>query len=178
MATNLRQSLQERARQANIGGDIRLGQYHRGKRSQAEAALSSVADSAKNVAGKTMKGGKLLDAAKFISSFFGPTGQLVSAGLNLVDVAATGKATKNWQKEIKKKGVPSSLKGTIYENYYKQNLDALKSQVSQSLGSRRKANLLGELVGSFTKTANMPFATGTKSKLEALSNLNLPAAEE
>ena len=88
------QSLKELARIANVGGDIKLGQWYDDMRRQAEAALAATTDKAKALSSGDYKGEKILEGLKFASSFFGPIGKGVGAGLSLIDMLADAKKAK------------------------------------------------------------------------------------
>ena len=158
------QSLQELARLANVGGDIRFQKHREGQRKSAERELSKRTDEAQRLSEKKMKGGWLLDALKFGAGFAGPiAGKAIGAGLNLVDILATAHATKKWEKQFDK-SIPKHLRGTAYADYLKQNLSGLQDQLSQSLGSRRKANLYQELLSGGMKLGSMPVFGGAGAK--------------
>ena len=148
------QSLQEKARLANIGGDIRYGQQMQARGREAERLLKKRTEEAEKLAKKKFKGSKWLDFAKFASGFI-PGGKAIGAGLNLVDMLATNKATKKFAKQFDK-SIPKHLRGAAFKDYLQGNLSGLQSQLSQSLESQRKANMMQELLSGGMKLGSMP----------------------
>jgi len=146
-------TIQELARLANVGGDIRRQRMNQERRAEAEELLSKRADQAKKLSKKKMKGGKLLDALKFGASFFGPTGQAVSAALSLVDAFSTAKALDKFKGQFDT-DIPDELKGTPYENILKSQIGGLKEQLEGALTSRKQANTLQELLTAGLKFGN------------------------
>ena len=138
-------TIQELARLANVGGNIRRQRMNRERRAKAEKLLSERTDQAKELSKKEMKGGKFLDAIKFGASFFGPTGQAVSAALSLVDAFATAKALDKFKSEFDT-NIPKELKGTPYESILKSQIGGLEEQLEGALTSRKQANTLQELL--------------------------------
>ena len=59
------QSLREKARLANIGGDIRYGQQMKARQKEAERLLKERTEQAERLSKKKFKGSKWLDFAKF-----------------------------------------------------------------------------------------------------------------
>ena len=149
------QSLREKARLANIGGDIQFQQHRESQRKSAERELGKRADEAQRLSKKKTKYGWLLDAAKFGAEFLGPAGKAFGAGLNLIDMLTLAKRTKSWEKQLDT-SIPKHLRGTAYGDYLKQNLSGLQDQLSQSLGSRRKTNMYQELLSGGMKVGSMP----------------------
>jgi len=148
-------SLQELARLANVGGDIRFQRHREEQRKSAERELSKRTDEAQKLSKKKMKFGWLLDALKFGAGFFGAPGKAIGATLNLADILFTAQATKKWERQFDK-SIPKHLRGTAYADYLKQNLSGLQDQLSQSLKSRRKANTMMELLSGGMKLGSIP----------------------
>ena len=134
------QSLREKARLANIGGDIRYGQQMKARQKEAERLLKERTEQAERLSKKKFKGSKWLDFAKFASGFIPGYGKAIGAGLNLVDMLATNKATKKIAKQFSK-DIPKHLRGAAFKDYLGANLSGLQSQLSGSLESQRKANM-------------------------------------
>ena len=167
------QSLQEKARLANIGGDIRYGQQMQARQREAERLLKKRTEEAEKLAKKKFKGSKWLDFAKFASGFI-PGGQAIGAGLNLVDMLATNKATKKFAKQFDK-SIPKHLRGAAFKDYLQGNLSGLQSQLSQSLESQRKANMMQELLSGGMKLGSMPLFKGG---YKAVDELGFGVAED
>ena len=132
MATNLRQSLRERARQANIGGDIRLGQYHTNLRKKVEGDLSRATDRAKREAERGDKAGDWMNLVKMLSSFT-PYGAVVNTALSGLDLWGDISRASN----VPTMGGAGKYAGTAYEQFYKQNLQNLNEQIK---GARKGKN--------------------------------------
>ena len=157
-------SLQELARLANVGGDIRFQRHREEQRKSAERELSKRTDEAQKLSKKKMKFGWLLDALKFGAGFFGAPGKAIGATLNLADILFTAQATKKWERQFDK-SIPKHLRGTAYADYLKQNLSGLQDQLSQSLKSRRKANTMMELLSGGMKLGSIPVFEGEEVRV-------------
>ena len=168
-------SLREIARLANIGGDIDLKRAHHAQQRRAEYELSDLTDKAKKAASGDYEGEKVLEAAKFISSFFGPVGKAVSVGLSGIDILADKKKAKIAVQDFKKKRPPGT---GAYGDYLSQNFNALLGQVEQSQKASSKQSLLSNLMSMGMKsgvTDKLAEAAGPGGK-EALSKI-LPQHE-
>jgi len=137
------QSLMELARLGNVGGDIRLGQWHEKKRKEAERALSSLTDKAKKAASGDYKGEKWLEAGKFISNFIPVYGKAINMALSGIDILADKAKAKKGVREFKRLSPQS--KGP-YGDYLSQNFNALLSQVEQTQKASAKQSLLSNLM--------------------------------
>ena len=157
------QSLMELARLGNVGGDIRLGQWHEKKRKEAERALSSLTDKAKKAASGDYKGEKWLEAGKFISNFIPVYGKAINMALSGIDILADKAKAKKGVREFKRLSPQS--KGP-YGDYLSQNFNALLSQVEQTQKASAKQSLLSNLM-------SMGMKSGITDKLDTVGKETL-----
>ena len=138
---SLRQSLKEKARLANIGGDMRLGQYYRNIQDRVQRDLAKATNQAKKKAEKGDKTGNWIDALKLISGFT-PWGAPVNAALSVVDLIGDVSTGVNIPK-IKGAG---KYAGTPYEQFFKQNIEALNEQVKGARKGKLGKSLISNLL--------------------------------
>ena len=138
---SLRQSLQERARLANIGGDMRLGQHYRNMQDRVQRDLVKATNQAKKKAEKGDKPGDWIDALKLISGFT-PWGAPINAALSVVDLIGDVSRGVNIPK-IKGAG---KYAGTPYEQFFKQNIQALNEQVKGARKGKLGKSLISNLL--------------------------------
>jgi len=138
---SLRQSLQERARLSNVGGDMRLGQHYRNMQDEVQRNLAKATDKAKRRAEKGDKEDDWINAIKLISGFT-PLGAPINAALSAYDLIGDVYRGVN----IPKLKGGGKYAGTPYEQFYKQNIQALNEQVKGArkgkLGKSLVSNLL------------------------------------
>jgi len=138
---SLRQSLQERARLSNVGGDMRLGKHYRNMQDEVQRNLAKATDKAKRRAEKGDKEDDWINAIKLISGFT-PLGAPINAALSAYDLIGDVYRGVN----IPKLKGGGKYAGTPYEQFYKQNIQALNEQVKGArkgkLGKSLVSNLL------------------------------------
>tara|TARA_B100001939_G_scaffold332557_1_gene331671 strand:+ start:137 stop:931 length:795 start_codon:yes stop_codon:yes gene_type:complete len=140
--STFKRNLSERARIANMSGNIRYQNYLKKLRKQAEDALRKATDEAKEKANKGRFLDNVLDISKIAAGFVPGAGPLLSGLLSVADMAVSSSRAAN----AGKVSGADDFKGTSYENIIKDNISSLNDQVKQTLKSRNQANILNNLL--------------------------------
>ena len=152
----------EQARMANIGGDIAYERWQRQKGREAQSLLGGFADRSTDATDPTYKGEKALEAARFISSFFGAPGKLLGLGLTGIDYFADKHSRKKKLKDLGHLDAP----GNPNAKYLKRQSDSIRNQVMGLQRQHGQSDFMSALISGATGAAGTKFGGDLISKME------------
>ena len=134
-------NLQQLNKKANVLGDINLQQFMDSKKRGAEQLLSTLTDKAAKIGGN-YKGEDILNFGKM---FLPPGLKMLATGADtILDARKRGKDEKELSDLFKNLGMDTNP----YRDYFKGNVDALKSQVKDKLHGSFKQELISNLMSA------------------------------